>query len=120
VRLVHALSVGTYGTAISDRVLGLMRLPKLPSREVDPDELTAPLDWGAGESLPPETAYKAGWGGSQNGNFLAGQIAVADLPGIGTAALVAVFHPDEQPSSDDPGITSAPAALDDIFSSPDE
>lgn len=117
VRLAHALSIGTFGNAISDEVLGLMRLPKLPSREVAPGELTAPLDWGAGESLPPGTAYKAGWGGSLNGNFLAGQIAVANLPGIGRVALAAAFHPDAQPSRDDPGITRAPKALDAIFSS---
>ncbi len=116
-RLVHALSVDTYGAAVSHEVLGLMRLPKLPSREVKPGELTAPLNWGAGESLPKGIPYKAGWGGSLNGNFLAGQIALADLPGIGRAALVAVFHPDEQPSRDDPGITASPQALDTIFSS---
>jgi hypothetical protein len=117
VRLVHALSIGTYGAAISREVLGLMRLPKQPSREVDPGELTAPLDWGAGESLPSGTPYKSGWGGSLNGNFLAGQIALAELPGIGRAALVGVFHPDRQPSRDDPGITEGPQALAAIFSS---
>jgi hypothetical protein len=115
VRLVHALSIDTYGAAISREVLGLMRLPKLPSREVAAGELTAPLDWGAGESLPPGTAYKAGWGGSLHGNFLAGQIAVTELPGIGRVALAAAFHPDAQPSEDDPGITRAPQALDAIF-----
>jgi hypothetical protein len=116
VRLVHALSIGTYGAAISHEALGLMRLPKLPSREVQAGELTAPLNWGSGESLPRGTAYKAGWGGSLNGNFLGGQIALADLPGVGRVALVAVFHPDLQPSRDDPGITAAPEALDAIFS----
>jgi hypothetical protein len=116
VRLVHALSVDAYGPAVSQQVLRLMRLPKQPSREVQPGELTASLAWGAGESLPPGTAYKAGWGGSLNGNFLAGQIALADFPGLGRAALVAVFHPDAQPPRDDPGITSAPEALDAIFS----
>ncbi len=119
VRLVQALSNDTYGAAISHEVLGLMRLPKLPSREVKAGELTAPLDWGAGESLSKGTAYKAGWGGSLNGNFLAGQIALAELPGVGRAALVAVFHPDNQPSRDDPGITASPEALDAIFSSLD-
>jgi hypothetical protein len=116
-RLIHALSIDTYGVAISHEVLGLMRLPKMPSREVRAGELTAPLDWGAGESLPTGTAYKAGWGGSLNGNFLAGQIALADLSEIGRAAVVAVFHPDRQPSRDDPGITASPEALDAIFSS---
>jgi hypothetical protein len=117
VRMVHALSMDTYGAATSHEVLGLMRLPKLPSREVKAGELTASLDWGAGESLPQGAPYKAGWGGSLNGNFLAGQIALPDLPGIGRAALIAVFHPDHQPSRDDPGITEAPQALDAIFSS---
>jgi hypothetical protein len=116
-RLVHALATDTYGAAISHEVLRLMRLPKLPSREVRAGELTAPLDWGAGESLPMGTPYKPGWGGSLNGNFLAGQIALADLPGVGRAAVVGVFHPDRQPSRDDPGITEAPQALDAIFSS---
>lgn len=119
VRLVHALSVDTYGAALSREVLGLMRLPKLPSREVAPGELTAPLSWGAGASLPPGTAYKAGWGGSLNGNFLAGQIAVTALPGVGRVALAAAFHPDAQPSRDDPGITRAPQALDAIFAAVD-
>ena len=117
VRLVHALSLDTYGVAISHEVLGLMRLPKQPSREVKSGELTAPLDWGAGESLPEGTPYKAGWGGSLNGNFLAGQMALPDLPGIGRAAFVAAFHPDEQPPRDDPGVTAAPEALNAIFSS---
>jgi hypothetical protein len=117
VRLVHALSIDSYGAAVSHEVLGLMRLPKQPSREAMPGELTAPLNWGAGESLPPETPYKSGWGGSLNGNFLAGQIALADLPGVGRTALVAVFHPDRQPSRDDPGITASPEALSAIFSS---
>jgi hypothetical protein len=116
VRLVHALSLGVYGPTISARVLGLMRLSKQASREVPPGELTAPLDWGAGESLPVGTAYKAGWGGSLNGNFLAGQIALADLPGTGRAAIAVAFHPDQQPPRDDPGITAAAAALDAVFS----
>jgi hypothetical protein len=115
VRLVHALSIDAYGGAVSNQVLSLMRSPKLPSREVQTGELTAPLEWGAGESLPAGSAYKAGWGGSMHGNFLAGQIALAELP-AGKAALVAVFHPDAQPSRDDPGITAAPEALDEIFS----
>jgi len=119
-RFVHALSAGTYGAAVSGRALGLMRSPKLPNREVQPGELTAPLDWGAGESLPAGTAYKAGWGGSLHGNFLAGQIALADLPGVGRASIVAVFHPDVQPPRDDPGVTAAPMALDAIFSSVNE
>jgi hypothetical protein len=120
VRLVHALARDAYGGAISERVLALMRQSKQASREVPPGELTAPLSWGAGESLPAGTAYKAGWGGSLNGNFLAGQIALADLPDTDPAAIAVAFHPDQQPPRDDPGITVAPAALDAIFAAVSE
>jgi hypothetical protein len=112
VRLAGALSAGTFGKAVSRRVLALLGAPKLPSREVAAGDLTAPLDWGAGRAfagLAP--AYKAGWGGSMNGNFLAGQIAVVTLPGEGRLAVAVMFHPDEQPSRDDPGITAAPEAV---------
>jgi hypothetical protein len=112
VRLAGALSAGTFGKAISQRVLALLRAPKLPSREVPAGELTAPLNWGAGRAFAGfDPAYKAGWGGSMNGNFLAGQIAVVSLPGGRRLALAVMFHPDEQPTRDDPGITAAPAAL---------
>ncbi len=116
VRLAHALAVGAYGEAISSRVLALMRVPKLPSRESDPGELTAPLDWGAGAAffglLP---AYKAGWGGSLNGNFLASQIVVVPLGGGRQVALAVTFHPDSQPPRDDPGITAAPEAIETVM-----
>ncbi len=111
VRLVHALAIGTYGDAVSHQVLRLMSLPKLRSREVQPGELTAPLEWGAGKSLPSGTAYKAGWGGSQHGNFLAGQIALVAIPGGDHVGIAVMFHPLEQPSRDDPGISIAPAAI---------
>ncbi|HEX5988691.1 MAG TPA: hypothetical protein VFY75_00570 [Solirubrobacterales bacterium] len=111
-RLAHALAVGTFGAALSEQVLDLMRAPKQPSRESEPGELTAPLDWGAGRvfaDLSP--AYKAGWGGSLNGNFLAGQIVVVPLPRNRHLSLAVMFHPDTQPERDDPGITVAPQAI---------
>lgn len=115
VRLVHALAVGTYGEAISARVLELMEAPKQPSRESEPGELTAPLNWGAGVAFPGVTpAYKAGWGGALNGNFLAGQIAVVRVGGD-RLALAVMFHPDGQPSRDDPGITAAPEAIETVM-----
>jgi hypothetical protein len=115
VRLAHALAVGTYGTAISARVLELMRAPKRPSRESEPGELTAPLDWGAGAVFPDLIpADKAGWGGSLNGNFLAGQIAVVPFSND-HLALAVMFHPDAQPSRDDPGITAAPEAVETVM-----
>jgi hypothetical protein len=116
VRLAHALAVGTFGKALSTMVLELMRAPKRPSRESEPGELTAPLDWGAGAvfgDLGP--AYKAGWGGSLNGNFLAGQIAVITLSATDHLSLAVVFHPDTQPVRDDPGITTAPQAVETVM-----
>ena len=93
-----------------------MRTPKLPSREVPPGELTAPLEWGAGTALAGlEPAYKAGWGGSLNGNFLAGQVATVALPGGNHLSLAVMFHPNRQPSRDDPGITAAPAAIEAVM-----
>jgi len=118
VRLAHALAVDRYGRAISTRVLTLMRAPKLPSRESKPGELTAPLDWGAGTVFAgADPAYKAGWGGSLNGNFLAGQIAVVPLRGGDHLSLAVMFHTDAQPSRDDPGSTTAPEALEAVMRS---
>ena len=112
VRLAHALATGAYGKAISTRALDLMRAPKQPSRESPAGELTAPLDWGAGVAFAGmEPAFKAGWGGSQNGNFLAGQLAVLPIGGGDRLAIAVMFHPDAQPPRDDPGITAAPSAL---------
>jgi hypothetical protein len=112
VLLMHALADERLGSAVSEQALALMRAPKLASREAAASELTAALDWGAGEvyaGLQP--AYKAGWGGALNGNFLAGQIALIPLPGGSHLALAAMFHPDRQPTRDDPGITAAPEAI---------
>ena len=112
VLLAHALAVDTFGKALSEQALGFMTAPKQASRESEPGELTAPLDWGAGRvfaDLSP--AYKAGWGGSLNGNFLAGQIAIVPLPGEQHLSLAVMFHPDTQPERDDPGITVAPQAV---------
>ncbi|HET8813519.1 MAG TPA: hypothetical protein VFM51_01015, partial [Solirubrobacterales bacterium] len=116
VRLVDSLGDGAYGKALSARVLGLMRQSKRASREVQEGELTAPLDWGAGRALAGlEPAYKAGWGGALDGDFMAGQIAVATLPGGGHLAVAAFFRPEAQPPSDDPGITAAPEAIETIM-----
>jgi hypothetical protein len=115
-RLAHALAVDSFGAALSDKVLELMAAPKQPSRESLPGELTAPLDWGAGKVFADlDPAYKAGWGGSLNGNFLAGQIAVVPLPGHGHLSLAVVFHPDVQPARDDPGITVAPKGIEAVM-----
>lgn len=109
-RFVAALRAGVYGGAVTEKVLPLLQAPKLASREVPPGELTAPLDWGAGEifSAASPPAYKAGWGGTQQAEFLAGQIALVQPPSGPPLALAVSFHPDLQPPSDDPGRTAAP------------
>jgi hypothetical protein len=112
VRFAHALRAGVYGKAIRDYALTLMRAPKERSREVAPSEFTAPLDWGAGRAFAGlDPAYKAGWGGTQQGEFMAGQIALVDLPRGGWAAVAVMFHPSSQPPVDDPGLTVAPRGL---------
>lgn len=117
-RFVNALGAGVYGRALADRVIALMRAAKAPSREVAPGELTAPLDWGAGRAFAGlSTAYKSGWGGTQQGAFLAGQIALVDLPAGERAAVAVMFHPDLQPPVDDPGRTAAPRALELVMES---
>jgi hypothetical protein len=116
VRLAHALATAAFGRALSDQVLTLMSDPKRASRESEPGELTAPLNWGAGVvfgDLRP--AYKAGWGGSLNGNFLVGQIVVVGLPGKDHLSLAVMFHPSVQPERDDPGITVAPEAIEAVM-----
>lgn len=111
-RFMQALGEDVYGRAISRRLLALMREPKAHSREIQPGEFTAPLDWGAGRAFAGfDAAYKAGWGGSQEGAFMAGQMALLRLPSGRRAAVTVVFHPAVQPSADDPGLTRAPAAI---------
>lgn len=109
-RFLAALRAGAFGSSVAEKVLPLMRAPKSASREVPPGELTAPLEWGAGEafSAGPPPAYKAGWGGTQQAEFLAGQIALVQPPSGPPLALAVAFHPHVQPASDDPGRTEAP------------
>jgi hypothetical protein len=111
-RFTHALATGVYGDAVTSAVLDLMRKPKLRSREGVRADFSAPVGWGAGAAMGPgKVAYKAGWGGTQQGAFLAGQIAVIELPGNRWAAAAAMFHPHSEPPKDDPGLTRAPAAI---------
>jgi hypothetical protein len=118
VRLLAALGRDAYGVAVSRRVIAAMRAPKQASREVPAGELTAPLDWGAGRAFANlHPAYKAGWGGTQHGNFMAGQIALVEAPAWGRVAMAVMFHPSVQPPSDDPGRTVAPRAVELVMDS---
>lgn len=112
VRFAGALRAGVYGRAVARRVLGAMRQPKLRSEEIQPIDFTAPLDWGVGAVFGDgEVPYKAGWGGTQHGAFLAEQIAIVPFADESWAALAIAFHPHVQPPRDDPGTTHAPAAM---------
>jgi hypothetical protein len=118
VRFAHALATGVYGRAVTRRVLGLMRLPKERSQAVLPNEYTPALDWGAGRALHGlNPAYKAGWGGVEQGEFMAGQIVVLDHPSGEPSALAVMFHPAVQPPIDDPGRTPAPRGLELVMDS---
>jgi hypothetical protein len=110
----HALAIGRYG-ANGRRVLELMAKPKLRSREEKPADFTAPLEWGAGDVFSSwNPAYKAGWGGTLQSDFMVVQYVVLHVNGhdIGIAAA---FHPNHQPHIDDPGEESAWLALEDMF-----
>ena len=112
VRFMRALGSSAYGRAVSERVLSELRLPKERSTEILPSEYTAAVDWGAGRAFAGfDPAYKAGWGGTEQDAFLAGQMAVLELPGGGRVEVAVAFHPDRQPAEDDPGLTAAPQAL---------
>jgi len=117
ISFAHALSEGAYGAA-GARLLGLMGQPKEPPLEEPPPPSSPPLDWGAGAAFPASwtPAWKGGWGGSQDDppHYLATQIAVLHL-GDTPVAVTALFVPKHEPPNDNPGITSAPEALERMF-----
>lgn len=115
-RFAHALrGERVFGKSISDRILGLMREPKLPSREPGADgRTTAPLDWGAGATFRAvcwHVAYKGGWGRNTSVPFTAGQLGTVELGNGRWAAFAVVFHPAKVPPDSDPGKADAPQGL---------
>lgn len=113
----HALAIGAYGRA-GKFVLGLMATPKQPelaALEGPSGDHIANLQWGAGSAFAPwHPAYKPGWGGSQQHDFLAGQIVVLQ-DAHPSVALAAMFRPTVEPLDDDVGATAAPQALEALF-----
>jgi hypothetical protein len=118
IAFTHALGDDVYG-APGEHLLELMARPKEGPLEEPAPPAAPPLDWGAGAVFPNSwhPAWKAGWGGGRErpARFLAGQIVVLRL-GHTPVAVVAVFLPNVQPTVDNPGITQAPQALEQIFS----
>jgi hypothetical protein len=110
VRFAAALGGGTYGAA-GAAVLREMARPKRASREATAEEHTMDADFGAGK-VWRRVAYKSGWGGSVQHDFVVGQYGVVEGPGT-VAAFAVVFHPDDahQPLIDDPGRTPADDAI---------
>ena len=117
ISFTHALADGAYGEP-GDYLLQLMGLPKKPPLEEPPPPTAPPLDWGAGAAFPVswKPAWKAGWGGSQDRppHFIAGQIVVLHLRTL-PVAVAAVFTPSTEPTTDNPGVTAAPRALELMF-----
>lgn len=123
VAFAHALAAGDYGRPGAS-LLRLMRLHKEYGLEPD-----ATADYSSRLDTPPsggtfpaawEPAYKGGWGGHAPrsgfpaGDFMAAQIVVVHVGGE-WVALAARFWPSQTPTSDDPGRTTAPQALHEIF-----
>lgn len=116
-RELSAKSGGGYGTA-GRTVLRLMGQPKqsVPATYGESEQGARKYpNWGAGESLTKwKPAYKAGWGGSNQNAFVAGQIVL--LRGVNPpVAIAAMFHPNAQPPNDDPEQTKSREALNEIF-----
>lgn len=118
VSFAHALAIGTYGRSGS-AVLHLMRLPKQYAlAPTSHDDYTSALDRPpSGGDFPASwrPGYKGGWGGSQQGDFLAEQIVDLDLGGH-AVSLAAMFWPSAPAPSDDPGRGVSPAALEALLS----
>ena len=114
-RFASALGQRRYG-APGEQVLELMRRPKGRSTELTTrEDYTADSNWGAGRVFSGQNAaYKAGWGGTKQGKFMAGQI-VTFAGRDGVVALAAMFHPSKQPDRDDPGQENTAAAIEAIM-----
>ena len=113
VRFAFALGGGRYDAA-GDAVLKEMRQQKSPSTElIDPKrDYTPDPNWGAGTVFAGwDPAYKAGWGGLRKpGNFMLAQYVVLNFRGH-NIAIAAAFHPNTQPTLDDPGQNNADQAI---------
>lgn len=118
VSFARALGAGVYGAA-GQRVLELMSEPKeaqLTGLEGPSGDHIADPEWGAGEAFAGEDlAYKAGWGGSQERDFVAGQLGVVGR-NARQMAFAIYFLPAIQPDSDDVGRTAAPAVIERVLS----
>ena len=105
VRFAFALMTGVYRNG--DLVLADMGRSKGEARDVEHEPLKIDPDFGAGK-VDDRIAYKGGWGGIEQGNYLVGQLGVFPESKL---AFAVMFHPDEQPPTEDPGLTEADNAI---------
>lgn len=110
VQFAAGLGNGTYREAGAAVVLDMER-PKRASSEATSEEHTMTPDFGAGK-VWPQVAYKSGWGGSLQDDFVVGQYGSVEGGGS-IVAFAVVFHPGaaHQPEIDDPGRTRADEAI---------
>jgi hypothetical protein len=115
VKFAHALANGVYDRH-GRRVLDLMRARKAPNREfLNGSDSSARLEWGAGNVFRGwKPAYKAGWGGRNDDEFMVVQYVVLRVYGHDIAAAAA-FHPSTQPIFDDPRQLNASRAIEAMF-----
>ena len=119
-RFALALGDGTYARAVTRQVLRLLRRPK--TRSDDPfaqgrDVTTNPA-WGAGLVLRDlQPAYKSGWGGAsgETPTFVNEQVIHLATPDRGSYGIAITFEPPNRPARDDPGLTQAPRAFDQLL-----
>ena len=123
-RFALALGDGKYGKAgefvksemskqkqLDDTTDGVMSGQAQPGQ----DYTVNSVDWGAGNAFGEwNPAWKAGWGGSDAKQFQITQIATFKYKGL-TVAVVARFAPSAPTTSDDPGKTTGPRAIESVF-----
>ncbi len=110
------LGAGTYGSS-GATVLEQLKQPKEMNDDPGGEEsVKTDLSWGAGNVFPAgwSPGYKSGWGGWENGEYLAGQMVSLDIDGT-PVGVAAVFMPDIQPSNDAIGEGQEDEAVEDIF-----
>lgn len=117
VAFVHHLAASPNEPA-NAQMLSYMRLPKRRSRELQVQtDYSARTDWGAGRVFKGmDPAYKAGWGGTRQGNFIVSQIVDVETE-AGQYAIAVEYAPDAQPGLDDPGRTVGPEAVEAVLRS---
>jgi hypothetical protein len=111
VRFAHALATGKYGDA-GAQVMGLMARMKQRSLEGTAEDFEADPAFGAGRVLSHwAPAYKSGWGGATDRNYIVTQLISLTRPIAGRLVAIAVAIYPSRYESDDPGDSTGPEGL---------